>query len=60
LIDLYESELGRVIYSRRGISLEPLIEHIKDNFKRNALPVRGYQKAAEILLLSVLIYQIRS
>jgi Transposase DDE domain len=58
LIEFYESELGQVIYSWRGISVEPLIEHIKDVFKIDPLPVRGYQKAAAIVLLSVLLYQI--
>jgi Transposase DDE domain len=58
LIDFYESELGQIIYCWRSISIEPLIEHIKDVFKIDPLPVRGYQKAAAIVLLSVLIYQI--
>ena len=58
LINFYESELGRAIYSWRGISVEPLIEHIKDIFKIDPLPVGGYQKAAGITLLSVLLYQI--
>jgi hypothetical protein len=48
LIDFYESELGQVIYSWRSISIEPLIEHIKDVFKIDPLPIRGYQKAAGI------------
>ena len=52
LINFYESELGRAIYSWRGISVEPLIEHIKDIFKIDPLPVGGYQKAAGITLLS--------
>ncbi|MBV9176847.1 MAG: transposase, partial [Nitrososphaeraceae archaeon] len=58
LIEFYESELGQVIYSWRGISVEPLIEHIKSVFKIDPLPVRGYQKAAGLVLLSVLLYQI--
>jgi Transposase DDE domain len=58
LINFYESELGQVIYSWRGISVEPLIEQIKDVFKIDPLPIRGYQKAAGIVLLSVLLYQI--
>ena len=58
LINFYDSELGQAIYSWRSISVEPLIEHIKDVFKIDPLPVRGYQKAAAIVLLSVLIYQI--
>jgi hypothetical protein len=58
LIEFYESELGQAIHSCRSISVEPLIEHIKDVFKIDPLPVRGYQKAASITLLSVLLYQI--
>ena len=58
LIEFYESELGQIIYSWRGISVEPLIEHIKDVFKIDPLSIRGYQKADGLVLLSVLIYQI--
>ena len=58
LINFYDSELGQAIYSWRGISVEPLIEHIKDVFKIDPLPARGYYKAAAIVMLSVLIYQI--
>jgi hypothetical protein len=58
LIEFYESELGQIIYSWRSKSIEPLIEHIKDVFKIDPLSIRGYQKAAGITLLSVLIYQI--
>ena len=47
LIEFYESELGQIIiYSWRGISVEPLIEHIKDVFKIDPLPIRGYQKSS--------------
>ena len=49
LIEFYESELGQIIYSWRGISVEPLIEHIKDVFKIDPLPIRGYQKAAGLV-----------
>jgi hypothetical protein len=58
LIHFYESELGQAIYSWRSKSIEPLIEHIKSVFRIDPLPVRGYQKAAGIVLLSVLLYQI--
>jgi hypothetical protein len=58
LIEFYESELGQIIYSWRGISVEPLIEHIKDVFKIDPLPVRSYQKVAGLVLLSTLLYQI--
>src|SRR6476620_7115026 len=58
LIQFYESELGQIIYSWRSKSIEPLTEQIKDVFKIDPLSIRGYQKAAGIVLLSVLIYQI--
>jgi len=48
-MNFYDSELGQVIYFWRGISVEPLIEYIKDVFKIDPLPVRGYQKAAAIV-----------
>jgi len=57
LIDFYESALGQVIYSKRSTSIEPLIEHIKSVFRIDQLPVRGYDKACAIVLLSVLLYQ---
>ncbi len=49
---------GQVIYSKRGISIEPLIEHIKSIFRIDPLPIRGYEKISVIVLLSVLLYQI--
>ena len=58
LVQFYESELGQAIYSWRSKSIEPLIEHIKSVFRIDPLPVRGYQNAAGIVLLSVLLYQI--
>jgi hypothetical protein len=57
LIEFYESELGQIIYSWRGLSVEPLIEH-KDVFKIDPLPVRRYQKVAGLVPLSTLLYQI--
>ena len=59
LINFYDSELGYIIHSWRSISVEPLIEHIKDVFKIDPLPVKGYHKASGMVLLSVLLlYQI--
>ena len=58
LVDFYESSLRQVIYSKRSTSIEPLIEHIKSIFRIDHLPVRGYDKARAIVLLSVLLYQI--
>jgi len=58
LVDFYKSPLGQAIYSKRSISIEPLIEHIKSAFRIDPLPVRGYDKACAIVLLSVLLYQI--
>ena len=58
LVDFHESALGQVVYSKRGTSIEPLIEHIKSVFRIDLLPVRGYDKVCAIVLLSVLLYQI--
>ncbi len=58
LVCFYESVLGQSIYNRRGISIEPLIEHIKSIFRIDPLPVRGFHKVSAIILLSVLLYQI--
>ena len=44
LIEFYGSELGQAIHSWRSISVEPLIEHIKEVFRIDPLPVRGHQK----------------
>lgn len=57
LIHFYESRLGQSVYSCRSISVEPLIEHIKDVFNIDPLPVRGFGNAKSIVLLSVLLYQ---
>lgn len=35
-----------------------MIEHIKDVFAIDPLPVRGFDKARSIVLISVLLYQI--
>jgi hypothetical protein len=58
LINFYESELGQAIYSWRSKSIEPLIEHLKQVFRIDPLPVRGYYNAAGLVLLLVLLYQI--
>jgi len=58
LVDFYESSLGQVVYSKRGISIEPLIEHIKSVFRIDPVPVKAYEKVSGIILLSVLLYQI--
>jgi hypothetical protein len=58
LIEFYESELGQAIYSLRSKSIEPLIEHLKHVFRIDPLTIRGKHKAAGLVLLSVLLYQI--
>lgn len=58
LIEFYESNVGQAVYSLRGISIEPLIWHIKSVFRTDPLPVSGYSKSCAIVLLSVLLYQI--
>ncbi len=58
LVCFYQSTLGQAIYSQRGISVEPLIEHIKSVFRIDPLPARGFNAVSAIVLLSVLLYQI--
>ncbi|MDF0682270.1 MAG: transposase [Candidatus Nitrosocosmicus sp.] len=58
LVDFYQSALGQVVYSRRKISIEPLIEHLKSVFRIDQVPVKGLDKVRGIVLLSVLLYQI--
>jgi len=58
LVCFYGSEIGQAIYSRRRISIEPLIEHIKSAFRIDQLPARGFHTVSSIVLLSVLLHQI--
>ena len=58
LVCFYQSVLGQAIYSRRRISIEPLIEHVKSVFRIDPLPTRGLYKVSAIVLLSVLLYQL--
>ena len=58
LVCFYKSAVGQSIYNRRGVSIEPLIEHIKSVFRIDPLPVRGFHAVSAIVLLSVLLYQI--
>jgi hypothetical protein len=58
LMLFYESELGRLVYSWRMKSIEPLIEQVKDVFGIDPLPVRGFAKAESVVLVSVLLYQV--
>ncbi len=58
LVDFYESAFGQVVHSKRKISIEPLIEHIKSVFRIDPVPVKGHDKVRGIILLSILLYQI--
>jgi hypothetical protein len=58
LIHFYESDLGQLVYSWRMRSIEPLIEQIKDVFAIDPVPVRGFDKARSLVLLSVLLFQV--
>jgi hypothetical protein len=58
LVCFYQSALGPDIYDRRGISIEPLIQHIKSVFRIDPLRVRGFYTVFAIELLSVLLYQL--
>ena len=56
LVDFYKSPLGKVIYSKRGISIEPLIEHIKSIFRIDpVVPVRGSDRVRSIVLLCLCV-----
>jgi hypothetical protein len=52
IVCFYQSALGQTIYDRRGISIEPLIEHIKSVFRIDPLPVRGFNPVSAIVLIS--------
>ena len=52
LVCFFESILGQSIYNQRGISIEPLIEHIKSVFRIDPLPTRGFQVVSAIVLIS--------
>ena len=58
LVCFYQSAVGQSIYNQRGISVEPLIEHIKSVFRIDPLPARGFHAVSAVVLLSVLLYQI--
>lgn len=58
IVCFYQSGLGQSIYNQRGISVEPLIEHIKSVFRIDPLPVRGFHVVSAIVLISVLLYQL--
>ncbi len=58
LVCFYQSTLGQSIYSRRRISKEPLIEHIKSVFRIDPLQTHGFCKVSAIVHLSVLLYQL--
>ena len=58
LVCFYQSVLGQSIYKQRGISVEPLIEHIKSVFRIDPLPERGFHSVSAVVLLFVLLYQL--
>ena len=50
LVCFYQSGLGQsIIYNQRGISIEPLIEHIKSVFRIDPLPVRGFHAVSALV-----------
>jgi hypothetical protein len=48
LVFFYQSALGQTIYSKRRISIEPLIEYIKSIFRIYSLPERGFHTVSAI------------
>ncbi|MER5175131.1 MAG: transposase [Candidatus Nitrosocosmicus sp.] len=57
LVCFYESALGQAIYNQRGISIEPMIEHIKSVFRIDPVPTRGFH--AYLQLYFCLFYCIK-
>ncbi|MDN5846437.1 MAG: hypothetical protein L0H53_09205 [Candidatus Nitrosocosmicus sp.] len=55
--DFYALVLGQVIYSERGESIEPLIEHIKPVLNIDPVHSRGCDKVYGIVLIAILLYQ---
>ncbi|HEY6534393.1 MAG TPA: transposase [Candidatus Nitrosocosmicus sp.] len=55
LVCFYQAVLGQTIYSRRRISIEPLIEHIKSVFRIDPLHARGYHTVSATVLISFII-----
>lgn len=56
--EFYESPAGQAIYHPRGVSVEPLMEQIKEVFGLDPLPLRGLGKASALYLLCILVYQL--
>jgi len=58
LVEFYESEEGKEIYSDRKISIEPLFEILKSTFGIRVMPARGFENARSFVLVCVLVYQL--
>jgi len=58
LVEFYDSETGRELYSQRKISIEPLFEIIKDTFNIRTVPVKGFDNVKSFVLVCVLVYQL--
>ena len=58
LVEFYDSETGRELYSQRKISIEPLFEIIKDTFNIRTVPVKGFENVKSFVLVCVLVYQL--
>lgn len=58
LISFYRSNLGQTIYGKRCVSVEPLIQCVKDAFGISVCPVRGFENAKSYVLMYVLAYQL--
>ena len=55
LLQFYQSEFGQHVYSQRSISVEPLIEQIKDVFDIDPLPVRGFDKVRHCTVICIIV-----
>ena len=55
LLQFYQSEFGQHVYSQRSISVEPLIEYMKDVFAIDPLPVRGFDKVRSTIVICIIV-----
>jgi len=58
LVEFYESEEGKEIYSDRKTSIEPLFEILKSTFGIRVSPVRRFENTRSFVLVCVLVYQL--
>jgi hypothetical protein len=58
LVRFYRSRKGQRIYGTRSVSIEPLIQCVKDTFGTSSVPEIGFDNVTSHLLMCVFVYQI--